>query len=72
MLGVGSDEPIDLTIRIFCEPERDNIVAIDPTYGMYQVCADINNVAYRKAPAIMLRAPIIHYPPKATQKCTAE
>ena len=48
MLGVGSDEPIDLTIRIFCEPARDNIVAIDPTYGMYQVCADINNVSYRK------------------------
>ena len=48
MLGVGSDEPIDLAIRIFCDPERDNIVAIDPTYGMYQVCADINNVEYRK------------------------
>jgi histidinol-phosphate aminotransferase len=48
MLGVGSDEPIDLTIRIFCEPQQDNIVAIDPTYGMYQVCADINNVEYRK------------------------
>jgi histidinol-phosphate aminotransferase len=48
MLGVGSDEPIDLTIRIFCEPKQDNIVAIDPTYGMYQVCADINNVEYRK------------------------
>ena len=48
MLGVGSDEPIDLLIRIFCEPKEDNIVAIDPTYGMYQVCADINNVEYRK------------------------
>lgn len=48
MLGVGSDEPIDLVIRIFCEPKEDNIVAIDPTYGMYQVCADINNVEYRK------------------------
>ena len=48
MLGVGSDEPIDLLIRIFCEPRIDNIVAIDPTYGMYQVCADINDVAYRK------------------------
>ncbi|MDR2918727.1 MAG: histidinol-phosphate transaminase [Tannerella sp.] len=48
MLGVGSDEPIDLLIRIFCEPRADNIVAIDPTYGMYQVCADINDVAYRK------------------------
>jgi len=47
MLGVGSDEPIDLIIRIFCEPKVDNIVAIDPTYNMYRVCADINNVAYR-------------------------
>ena len=47
-LGNGSDEPIDLLIRIFCEPGIDNIVSIDPTYGMYKVCADINNVAYRK------------------------
>jgi len=46
--GNGSDEPIDLIVRIFCEPGIDNIVAIDPTYGMYQVCADINNVEYRK------------------------
>lgn len=49
-LGNGSDEPIDLAIRIFCEPGIDNIVAIDPTYGMYQVAADINNVEYRKVP----------------------
>ena len=48
MLGNGSDEPIDLIIRIFCEPQQDNIVAIEPTYGMYQVCADVNNVEYRK------------------------
>jgi len=47
MLGVGSDEPIDLIIRIFCEPKENNIVAIDPTYNMYKVCADINNVEYR-------------------------
>ena len=47
MLGVGSDEPIDLAIRIFCEPKIDNVVAIDPTYNMYKVCADINNVEYR-------------------------
>jgi histidinol-phosphate aminotransferase len=46
--GNGSDEPIDLVVRIFCEPGIDNIVAIDPTYGMYGVCADINNVEYRK------------------------
>jgi len=48
MLGNGSDEPIDLIFRIFCEPAEDNVVAIEPTYGMYKVCADINNVEYRK------------------------
>lgn len=47
-LGNGSDEAIDLAFRIFCEPGVDNVVAIDPTYGMYQVCADVNNVEYRK------------------------
>lgn len=46
-LGVGSDEAIDLLYRVFCEPCRDNVVAIDPTYGMYGVCADINEVEYR-------------------------
>ena len=47
-LGNGSDEAIDLVFRAFCEPGVDNVVAIDPTYGMYQVCADVNNVEYRK------------------------
>lgn len=46
-LGVGSDECIDLAYRIFCEPGVDNVVAIAPTYGMYKVCADVNNVEYR-------------------------
>lgn len=46
-LGNGSDEAIDLVYRIFCEPRVDNVVAIEPTYGMYQVCADINDVEYR-------------------------
>lgn len=46
-LGVGSDEPIDLLYRAFCEPKEDNVVAMEPTYGMYRVCADINNVEYR-------------------------
>ena len=46
-LGNGSDEAIDLPYRIFCEPKIDNVVAIEPTYGMYKVCADINNVEYR-------------------------
>ncbi len=46
-LGNGSDEAIDLVYRCFCEPGKDNVVAICPTYGMYEVCADINNVGYR-------------------------
>lgn len=47
-LGNGSDEPIDLMYRAFCEPRIDNVVAIEPTYGMYKVCAGINDVEYRK------------------------
>lgn len=47
-LGNGSDEAIDLLFRAFCRPEVDNVVAIHPTYGMYEVCADINDVEYRK------------------------
>ena len=46
-LGNGSDEAIDLVYRCFTEPRIDNVVAIAPTYGMYQVCADINDVEYR-------------------------
>ncbi len=49
-LGNGSDEAIDLVYRIFCEPKEDNVVAIAPTYGMYKVCADVNNVEYRSVP----------------------
>ena len=47
-LGNGSDEAIDLVFRAFCEPSVDNVVAICPTYGMYEVCANINDVEYRK------------------------
>ncbi len=47
-LGNGSDEAIDLPYRIFCRPGIDNVVAIDPTYGMYEVCADTNDIEYRK------------------------
>jgi histidinol-phosphate aminotransferase len=47
-LGNGSDEPIDLLFRAFCEPRLDNVVAIEPTYGMYKVCASINDIEYRK------------------------
>ena len=46
-LGNGSDEAIDLCYRVFCEPGRDNAVIMAPSYGMYSVCADINNVGRR-------------------------
>jgi histidinol-phosphate aminotransferase len=49
-LGNGSDEAIDLVYRIFCEPGRSNVVAPAPTYGMYEVCARINDVEYRSIP----------------------
>ena len=49
-LGNGSDEAIDLPFRIFCRPGIDNVVAPAPTYGMYQVCADINDIEYRSVP----------------------
>ncbi len=42
--GNGSDEAIDLLIRIFCNPGNDRIVIMDPSYGMYKVCADVNDV----------------------------
>ncbi len=47
-LGNGSDEAIDLLLRIYCEPGQDHIITLPPTYGMYQVSADINNVAVKK------------------------
>ncbi len=48
-LGNGSDEAIDLLFRAFCVPGKDNVVSIDPTYGMYQVAADINDIEVKKA-----------------------
>jgi histidinol-phosphate aminotransferase len=47
-LGNGSDEAIDLLFRAFCEPARDNVIILPPTYGMYEVSANINNVEVRK------------------------
>jgi len=47
-IGNGSDEAIDLCFRIFCEPGKDNAVSIAPTYGMYKVAADINDVEIRE------------------------
>ena len=47
-LGNGSDEPIDLLFRAFCNPGIDNVVTIEPSYGMYTVSADINDIEVRK------------------------
>ena len=49
-LGNGSDEPIDLIFRAFCNPGIDNIVTINPTYGMYEVAAGINDIEVKKVP----------------------
>jgi histidinol-phosphate aminotransferase len=46
--GVGSDEVIDLLVRVFCNPEKDNVIIPEPTYGMYKVACDINNVEARE------------------------
>lgn len=48
LLGNGSDEPIDLLIRAFCDPGIDAITSITPSYGMYEVSAEVNNVEFRK------------------------
>jgi histidinol-phosphate aminotransferase len=49
-LGNGSDEAIDLLFRAFCIPEKDNVILLPPTYGMYEVSASINNVEVQKVP----------------------
>ncbi len=48
-IGNGSDEIIDLLFRIFCDPGKDNAIVIEPSYGMYEVCASINNVEIKKS-----------------------
>ena len=47
-LGNGSDEAIDLLFRAFCEPGKSNVIILPPTYGMYEVAANINDVAIKK------------------------
>jgi len=48
--GVGSDELIDLYIKIFCNPGIDEVIVCEPTYGMYRVCSNINGVAVKNVP----------------------
>lgn len=49
-LGVGSDEVIDLLMRICCKPEQESVLLTPPTYGMYAVCAQVNDVKVVKVP----------------------
>lgn len=49
-LGNGSDECIDILFRSFCEPGKDNVIIVPPTYGMYEVSANINDIAVKKVP----------------------
>jgi len=51
-LGNGSDECIDIIFRCFCEPGKDNVIICPPTYGMYEVSANINNVGIKKVPLL--------------------
>lgn len=52
-LGVGSDEAIDLVIRVACVPRVDSILITPPTYGMYQVCANIHDVDIISVPLVL-------------------
>lgn len=49
-LGNGSDEAIDILFRSFCNPGVDNVILVPPTYGMYEVSANINDIAMKKIP----------------------
>ena len=51
-IGNGSDECIDILFRTFCEPGKDNIIICPPTYPMYEVSANINDIAIKKAPLL--------------------
>jgi len=50
--GVGSDEPIDAIMRVFCKPGREKLMISTPTYGMYTVCAAVNEVDIVDVPLI--------------------
>ena len=62
--GVGSDEAIDLLMRVFCRPGVDRILTTPPTYGMYKVCAQVNDVSVVNVPLTPefdLRIPEVRY-----------
>lgn len=67
--GNGSDEAIDLLIRVFCEPGTDNIVTISPTYGMYRTAAGVNNISCTEVP---LETDFSLNPQRVLDACCAE
>ena len=52
LLGNGSDEVLDLIFRAFCEPKQDSVIALPPTYGMYKVLANTNDVGLIEIPLL--------------------
>ena len=52
-LGVGSDECIDMAIRVFAQPGKEKILITPPTYGMYSVCAQVNDIQVVKVPLLV-------------------
>ena len=52
VIGNGSDELIDLLIRCFCEPKQDNLIICEPTFGMFKVYAQLNNIEVLNAPLV--------------------
>ncbi|QKX06517.1 histidinol-phosphate transaminase [Aquimarina sp. TRL1] len=59
LLGNGSDEVLDLIFRAFCEPNKDNVITLPPTYGMYGVLADLNSVDNRRVPLSSEFQPVV-------------
>ncbi|WP_294083303.1 histidinol-phosphate transaminase [Proteiniphilum sp. UBA5384] len=73
-IGNGSDEVIDLIYRIFCEPKRDKVIICPPTYGMYEVSANINDVEIIRIPLTSQFEPdidkILSYPARCIFVCS--
>ena len=67
-VGVGSDEAVDALLRAFCVPGRDKILVCPPTYGMYSVSAQVNDVSLVKVP---LQLPTFDLDVSAIQKALA-
>src|SRR5690606_1816472 len=70
--GVGSDEAIDMVLRCFCAPGREKILTCPPTYGMYSVSADVNDLAVVKVPLLLTEDLTCQLDPPAINKTLSE